>query len=234
MEKGDERGSCVILCFLFGVEKVACAHKNRVSVWKSYSPQTSFTFLTYLTVGAQVPGAGTITYVAVPALLAQPSIATRSAAAALLKLPRAEAAHAQRTLDLSQPADVAALAVDEEVADAAHVAVVQQRRPDLGRQDEVGLKLRQPAQEHVTVQVQDFTALWGAEGHAAAVYRDRSYKTETQILYNVTGRLDEIVTCFLNSVDEWKCVLMTHGDGNVWCGWVGVFVGSRVDEWEGE
>jgi len=130
---------------------------------------------TYLTVGSHVSGADAVADVAVPALFAQPRVATGGAAAPLLQLAGAEAADAERALDLGQAADVAALAVDEEVADAAHVAVVEQRRPHLRRQDEVRLGLGETPQVHVAVQVQDLAALWGAEGHAAAVDRDRSY-----------------------------------------------------------
>lgn len=93
--------------------------------------------LTYLTIGAQVSCAGTVANVAVPALFAQPTIATGGAAAALLQFPGAEAAHANGTLDLSQAPDISALAVDEEVAHTAHVAIVEQCCPDLWWQDEV-------------------------------------------------------------------------------------------------
>lgn len=96
---------------------------------------------TDLTVGAQVTRAGAVAYVAVPALFAQPSVATGGAAAALLQLAGAETAHADGTLDLSQAPDVPAFAVNEEVAHAAHVAVVEKCRPDLRWKDEVGLQL---------------------------------------------------------------------------------------------
>lgn len=136
-----------------------------------YLPITIST-LTYLTVGAQVAGPGTVTDVAVPALFAQSSVATGGAATPLLQFAGAEAANTKGALDLSQAADIAALAVDEEVTHTAHVAVVEQCGPNLRRQDEVRLGLGQAAQEHIAVQVQDLTALRGAEGHAAAVDRD--------------------------------------------------------------
>lgn len=133
-------------------------------------PSSSHPFLlTELTVDAQVSGAGAVTNVTVPPLLAEPPIATGCAAAPLLQFSRAEAANAERALDLGQAANVPTFSVDEEVADTAHVAVVQQRRPHLWRQDESRLGLGQTSQVHVTVQVQDLTALRGAEGHAAAV-----------------------------------------------------------------
>lgn len=101
-----------------------------------FTARLRFVLPTDLAVAAQVPGAGAVAYVAVPALLALSSVGAGGAAAPLLELPRAEAADARRALDLGQTAHVSTLAVDEEVADAAHVAVVEQRGPDLGRQDQ--------------------------------------------------------------------------------------------------
>lgn len=69
--------------------------------------------LTYLTVGTKVSGASAITNVPVPALFAKTSVATGGTAAAFLKLTGAETADTQGTLDLSQPADIPALAIDE-------------------------------------------------------------------------------------------------------------------------
>lgn len=125
--------------------------------------------LTYLAVGSKVAGAGTVAYVAVPALLAQSTVATGGAATPLLQLPCAEAAHAKSTLDLGQAPDIAALAIDEEVTHTTYIAIVEQSSPNLWWQDELRLGLGQAAQKHVAVQVQDFTALGRAEGHAAAV-----------------------------------------------------------------
>lgn len=135
--------------------------------------KNSFTVspLTYFTVGPQETGAGAIADVAVPTLLTQACIATGRAAAALLHLPRTEAADPQGALDLSQAAHITALAINEEVTHAAYVAVVEQRRPHLRWQNKVRLGLGQATQVHVTVQVQNLTALWGAEGHATAVDR---------------------------------------------------------------
>lgn len=127
---------------------------------------------TDLTVASQESGAGAVADVAVPALLALSSVGAGGAAAPLLELARAEAADARRALDLSQTPHISTLAVDEEVADAAHVAVVEQRGPDLGRQDQALTALRQTAQIHVTVQVQDLAALVRAEGNGAAVDGD--------------------------------------------------------------
>jgi len=143
-----------------------------------------FLFLpTDLTVAAQESGAGAVADVAVPALLALSSVGTGGAAAPLLELTRAEAANARHALDLSQTPHVTTLAVDEEVADAAHVAVVEQRGPDLGRQDQALTALRQTAQKHVAVQVQDLAALVRAEGNGAAVDGDGAWREEQKKLY---------------------------------------------------
>ena len=99
---------------------------------------------TYLTVGTEVSGADAVTDVAVPALFAQACVATGGAAAPLLQFPGAETADPKRALDLSQTANITALSIDEEVAHAAYVAIVKQRRPDLWRQNEVRLRLGQP------------------------------------------------------------------------------------------
>lgn len=93
--------------------------------------------LTYLTIGPQVSGASAVTYVAVPALFAQPSVATGGAATPLLQFTGAETTDTKCTLDLGQAADVAALAIDEKIPHTTYVAVVQQGCPNLRRQDEV-------------------------------------------------------------------------------------------------
>lgn len=110
---------------------ISCTNANCVVVIQISNSNE----LTDLTVGAHETRAGAVAYVAVPALFAQPPVATGGAAAAFLQLPGAEAANADGTLDLGQAPDVPALAVDEEVAHAAHVAIVEKRRPDLRRQD---------------------------------------------------------------------------------------------------
>lgn len=97
---------------------------------------------TYLAVAAQVSGPCAVTYITVPALLAESSVSTRGAAAPLLELPGAEAADPRSALDLGQAADIAALSVDKKVTHAAHVTIVEQRRPDLGGEDEVLARLR--------------------------------------------------------------------------------------------
>lgn len=115
--------------------------------------------LTDFTVGPEVAGPGAVAHVSVPALLAEASVGTGAAAASLLQLPGAETAHARCALDLGQAPHVPALAIDEEVADASHIAVAEQGRPHLRRQHHVVPRLRQPPQVHVSVQIQEVTAL---------------------------------------------------------------------------
>lgn len=98
--------------------------------------------LTDLTVVSQVSGPGAVTYVAVPSLLTLSSVIAGGAAAPLLQLTGTEAAHARSALNLSQPADVTTLPVDEEVTHAADVTVVEQSRPDLGWKNQTLLGLR--------------------------------------------------------------------------------------------
>lgn len=172
-------GSC---CGSFIFVKLFCAFGRKTNIklflfrWKpTFKDCISIIVHTYLTVGAQVTGSGAVTNVTVPALFAETSITTGGTAAPFLQLPGAEAADTHGALDLCQTADVTALAVDEEVTDTANVAVVEECCPDFWGQNELRLGLRQPTQVHITVQVQDLTALWGAEGHTTTVHWDRSW-----------------------------------------------------------
>lgn len=87
--------------------------------------------LTSLTGASQVAGAGAVTDVAVPALPAVAVVLAGVGQALLGRLPGAGGLDTHRPLGLSQPPDVFALAVNKQVSDAAHVAVVQQSRPYL-------------------------------------------------------------------------------------------------------
>lgn len=87
--------------------------------------------LTSLTGAAQVPGARAVTHVAVPALPADAVVLAGVGQALLGRLPRAGGFDADCSLSLSESPNVFALAVNKQVSDAAHVAVVQQSRPYL-------------------------------------------------------------------------------------------------------
>lgn len=79
---------------------------------------------------------------------------------------------ASSILCLSNLTDVLAPAVNEKVADAAHVAVVEHGRPQLSGQDEVGAVRGQPPQVHVALQVQNLAFTAGCEWSPSAVHRD--------------------------------------------------------------
>lgn len=91
---------------------------------------------TLFTARAEVARAIAVAYVAVPALPAEGAVAAGLPAAADVGLPGAEAADPRGHLHLGQLPQVAALAVDEEVAHAAHVAQAQGGGPHLRGQDE--------------------------------------------------------------------------------------------------
>lgn len=65
--------------------------------------------------------------------------------------------------------DVLTAAVDEQVPDAAHVAVVQHGGPQLGWENQPGSGFRKTAEVHVPLKVQDLVFATGGEGGAAAV-----------------------------------------------------------------
>ena len=100
-------------------------------------------------------GAGAVADEAVPALLAHAAVLAGVALALLPRLLVARGFDAGAVLRLGDLPDVLAAAVDEEVAHAAHVAVVEHGGPQLGGQDEVGAVGGQPPQVHVPLQVQD-------------------------------------------------------------------------------
>lgn len=72
--------------------------------------------------------------------------------------------------------DVVASAVDEHVAHAAHVAVVQHGRPKLRGQHQVQPVVGETAQVQVTFQVQDLVFATGSEGRPTTVHRNDACK----------------------------------------------------------
>lgn len=126
--------------------------------------------LTPLAGSAPVPGAGAVTDEAVPAILAQGVVLARVAVTLLGAHAGTGGLDARCILHLGQLPNVLASAVNEQVADAAHVAIVKHGGPELGGEDEARAGLRQPAQVHVPFQVQDLTFPAGGEGRAPAVH----------------------------------------------------------------
>lgn len=128
--------------------------------------------LTSLAGSGPEAGPCAVTDEAVPSL---PTQAVILAGVTLALLPRHLAAgrlDAGAVLSLGYLPDVLAAPVDEQVPDAAHVAVVEHGRPELGGQDEARPVLREPAQIHFPLQVQDLALPAGGERRAAAVHRD--------------------------------------------------------------
>lgn len=115
-------------------------------------------------------GPGAVADEAVPALLTH-SVVLAGAAVALF--PRHLAARrldAGDVLGLSDLPDVLAAAVDEQIPDAADVAVVEHSGPELSREHEAHPAVRQAAQIKVPLQVQDLVFPAGGERGPAAVY----------------------------------------------------------------
>lgn len=107
---------------------------------------------------------------AVPAILAHRVVLAGVAVALLGAHPGAGGLDARGVLHLRQLPDVLAAPVDEQVADAAHVAVVEHGGPELRGEDEASAVLRQPAQVHVSLQVEDLALPAGGERRAPAVH----------------------------------------------------------------
>lgn len=127
---------------------------------------------TSLTRASQVSRPGAVAHVAVPALPADAVVLARVAQALLGRLLGAGRFDPRGLLDLCQPSHVLTLAVDEQIPDAAHVAVVEQRRPHLSGEHQAHLVLRQTPEVKVVVQVQDLALAGGRVGSAEGVDGD--------------------------------------------------------------
>lgn len=126
--------------------------------------------LTPLTGPSPVAGARAVADEAVPAILAHRVVLAGVAVALLGAHPGAGGLHARGVLHLRQLPDVLAAPVDEQVADAANVAVVEHGGPQLRGEDEASAVLWQPAQVHVPLQVEDLALPAGGERRAPAVH----------------------------------------------------------------
>lgn len=119
----------------------------------------------------------------VPSLLTHAAVL---AGAAVALLPRHLAARwldASRVLRLRNLPDVLAASVDEQVPDAAHVAVVEHSGPELGREHQARPAVGQTSQVKVPFQVQDLVFPTGCERGPAAVHRDDAWVEETRLLF---------------------------------------------------
>lgn len=136
--------------------------KDKVREEKRNSP-TSFTR------APEVSSPGAVAHIAVPALPADAVVLARVAQALFGRLLGAGGFDPRGLLDLCQASHVLTLAVDEQIPDAAHVAVVEQRRPHLGGEHEAHLVFRQTPEVKVVVQVQDLALAGGRVGGAEGV-----------------------------------------------------------------
>lgn len=108
------------------------------------------TQLTSLTCSAPVASASAVTNEAVPAVLADCIILTGIAVTLLGAEAGAGALDSCSILCLCQLPDVLASSINEQVSDAANVAIVQHSCPELCGKDETCPVLRQPTEVHVT------------------------------------------------------------------------------------
>lgn len=92
--------------------------------------------LTLLAAEAHIACAAAVTNMPVPALSALSAIGAGFSGAPQMSLPGAETADTRGALRLSQPPQVAALPVDEEVPHAANKAEAEGGCPHLGGQNE--------------------------------------------------------------------------------------------------
>lgn len=132
--------------------------------------------LTSLTGAVPVPGSRTVTNEAVPSLLTHAVVFTRVTVALFPRHFAAGRLHSRCILGLSDLPDVFAASVDEQIPDAAHVAVVEHGGPELGGQDQTGPAVGETPQVQVPLQVQDLVLPAGGERSPAAVYRDDTWR----------------------------------------------------------
>jgi hypothetical protein len=98
--------------------------------------------------------------------------------------------------------DVFALAINEQIPDAAHVAIVEQSSPHLSREDKASFIFWQAPKVQFIIQVQNLTLARSRVGCAQGVDRNGTcYKTrEYRGLYKAEHHL--IVTSSLSAADS--------------------------------
>lgn len=141
-----------------------------------------------------VSGAGAVADEAVPALFTHPLVLARVTLALLPRHLVAGGFDSRSVLLFGDLPDVFATSVDEQVPDAAHVAVVEHGGPELGGQDEPGAVLRKSTEVHIALQVQDLALSAGRERGTTAVYGYSTYREK-----RVTVQTPYVVTLQINS-----------------------------------
>lgn len=114
----------------------------------------------------QVAGPRAVAHIAVPAFSAHAVVLTGVAQTLFGRLLGARGLDPSCLLDLGETADVLTLPINEQVPDAAHIAVVEQCRPHLGGEHQPQLVLRQTSKVKVVIQVQDLTFSRGSVSSA--------------------------------------------------------------------
>lgn len=115
-------------------------------------------------------GPGTVTNEAVPALLTDPVVLAGVAVTLFPRHLTARRLDAGHVLRLSYLPDVLAAAIDEQIPNTAHIAVVEHSCPELSREHQAHSAVRQTAQIKVPLQVQDLIFPAGCERGPTAVY----------------------------------------------------------------
>lgn len=136
------------------------------------SQQLGFWNLTSLAGPAKIACSGTIADISVPPIPAHAAVFARVAKARFCCFPGAGRLHSSSTLNFSHLPDIFALAVNEQISYAAHVAIVEQRSPHLGGEDEAGLIFWQAPQVQLVIQVQNLTLARSSVGRAQSVDRN--------------------------------------------------------------
>lgn len=121
---------------------------------------------------AKIAGSGTITDISVPPIPAHAIVFARVAKARFCCFPWAGGLYSSSTLNFSHLPDIFALAVDEQISDAAHIAIVEQGGPHLSGEDEAGFILWQAPQVQLIIQVQNLTLPRSSVGCAQRVDRN--------------------------------------------------------------
>lgn len=125
--------------------------------------------LTPFTRSTPEPSASAVADEAVPTILAHSIVLTGVAVTLLGVHSNAGRFDPRRILLLCQLPDILAPPINEEISDAAHIAIVQHGSPELSREDKACPVLRKPSQVHIPFQIQDFTLSACSERGPSAV-----------------------------------------------------------------
>lgn len=141
--------------------------------------------LTSLTSAIPESSSSTVTDEAVPSLLTCSVVLAGVAVALFPRHLTARRLDTSCILGLRYLPDVLAAPVDEQIPDAAHVAVVEHSGPELRREHQARPAVGQTPQIKVPLQVQDLVFPAGCERGPAAVYRDDAWKKKNPFIITV-------------------------------------------------